>query len=143
MVVGGVARAFWKQNQRFALFERTIHGGHGLLGVVLSVYEQNPKHLFGNESLEFAAQPIIGARHRLGEHAPGFGQRNPHQHKIAVAGVVGIIDFIGGGKGQIAGLFGGDARDKRGNQTQKRIQYARQRTGKLGFHACSCFRVWC
>ena len=80
--------------------------------------QQGVENVLNDEAFEFARQPIIRTGDRTRGQAPAAGQGNPHQHKIAMAAVIGIIDFWVLIECQLARTFRTYARKKRDRQTQ-------------------------
>ena len=131
--IAGVARALGENNQRIALPQSLAHLRNHLLRIAaLAINQQAAKHFFNHKAAQAPAQPIIRSRHRPRMNAPALGQRNPHQHKITVAVVVGIIHRALARAIELLRLLGAHAGDKRSGRTQHTIDDARQ-------HACEHF----
>ena len=80
--------------------------------------QQGIENVLNNEALKFARQPVIRTGDRARGQAPAAGQGNPHQHKIAMAAVIGVINFLVLIECQLARAFRTYARKKRDRQTQ-------------------------
>ena len=79
--------------------------------------QQGVENILNDEAFEFARQPVIRTGDRARGQAPAAGQGNPHQYKIAMAAVIGVIDFLVLIECQLAWAFGAHARKKRDRQT--------------------------
>ncbi|EFC52565.1 hypothetical protein NEISUBOT_03919 [Neisseria subflava NJ9703] len=79
--------------------------------------QQGIENVLNDEAFEFACQPVIRTGDWARGQAPAAGQGNPHQYKIAMAAVIGVIDFLVLIECQLARTFGAYARKKRDRQT--------------------------
>ena len=130
-IIAGVARALRENNQRIALLQSIAHLRNHLLRVAtLARNQQAAKHFFNHKAAQPPAQPIIRPCHRPRVDAPALGQRNPHQHKITVAVVVGIKNRALARAIELLRPLGAHAGDKRSGRTQHSINDARQHAGK-------------
>ena len=80
--------------------------------------QQGIENVLNDEAFEFARQPVIRTGDRARGQAPAAGQGNPHQHKITMAAVIGVINFLVLIECQLARTFRTHARKKRDRQTQ-------------------------
>ncbi len=91
------------------------------------------------EAFEFACQPVIRTGDWARGQAPAAGQGNPHQHKIAMTAVIGVIDLLVLIECQFVRTFRTDTRKKRDRQTQGLVG----QPGKLFFEEVfHCFCLW-
>ena len=101
--------------------------------------QQGVENILNDEAFEFARQPVIRTGDRARGQAPAAGQGNPHQHKIAMAAVISVIDLLVLIECQLARAFGAYARKKRDRQAQGLVG----QPGKLFFEEVfHCFCLW-
>ena len=137
-VVVSVTRTFRENNQGVACVQRVFHlFGNRLWIIAMTRNQQGIENVLNDEAFEFARQPVIRTGDWARGQAPEAGQGNPHQHKIAMTAVIGIIDLLVLIECQLARAFGAYARKKRDRQTQGLVG----QPGKLFFE--EVFHFFC
>ena len=94
-VVVGVTRAFGEDDEGRAFVQGLFHlFGYGLRTVAVARDEEGVEDVLDDEAADAAGQPVVGSCHGPGVDAPAARQGNPDEQEVAVAAVVGVIDFL-------------------------------------------------